>query len=118
MSPPPPNHPRDPPQLTRRGEPVWLEPYPDALLEGVVDRSHEPDARYEAREAIALAFVAGLQRVAPRQRAGLVLPHVLAVRAREGGEMLGVTEAAVHATLQRARSALESGPSVGQTELA
>jgi RNA polymerase sigma-70 factor (ECF subfamily) len=88
------------------------------LLEGVADRSHEPDARYEAREAIALAFIAGLQRLAPRQRAVLVLRDVLAFRASEVAEMLGVTEASVNATLQRARSALETSSSVGQTELA
>lgn len=116
--PPPPEQPPEPPQPTRLGEPVWLEPYPDALLEGVVDRSHEPDARYETREAIALAFVAGLQRLAPRQRAVLVLRDVLAFRASEVAEMLGVTEASVNVTLQRARSALEPGLSAAQAEQA
>jgi DNA-directed RNA polymerase specialized sigma24 family protein len=61
--PPPPEEPPEPPMPTRRPEPIWLEPYPDSLLEGVVDRSDEPDARYESREAIGLAFVAGLQRL-------------------------------------------------------
>jgi RNA polymerase sigma factor (sigma-70 family) len=71
--PPPPAEAPGPPEPTRRGEPIWLEPYPDALLEGIVDRSREPDARYETREAIGLAFVAGLQRLPPRQRAVLDL---------------------------------------------
>jgi RNA polymerase sigma-70 factor (ECF subfamily) len=96
-----------PPQPTRLAEPVWLEPYPDVLLEGVPDRSQQPDARYEAREAVGLAFVAGLQRLPPRQRAVLVLRDVLALRAAEVAAMLGVTEVSVNRTLQRARQALD-----------
>lgn len=116
--PPPPEPSPEPPQPTRLGEPVWLEPYPDALLENIVDRSPESDARYEAREAVGLAFITGLQRLRPRQRAVLVLRDVLAFRASEVADMLGVTEASVNATLQRARSALESGLPIGQRELA
>jgi RNA polymerase sigma-70 factor (TIGR02960 family) len=96
------------PHPSLRTEPLWLEPYPDALLEGVADASHQPDARYEAREAIGLAFVAGLQRLAPRKRAVLVLRDVLGFRAREVAEMLETTEASVNLTLQRARSALDA----------
>jgi RNA polymerase sigma-70 factor (ECF subfamily) len=107
-----------PPQPTRLVDPVWLEPYPDALLESVLDRSHEPEARYEAREAIGLAFVVGLQRLPPRQRAVLVLRDVLAFRASEVAEMLGVTEVSVNRTLHRARLALERGVSPAQRELA
>jgi RNA polymerase sigma-70 factor (ECF subfamily) len=72
-----------PPQPTRLSEPVWLEPYPDVLLEPAADRGQEPDARYEAREAIGLAFMFALQRLPPRQRAVLVLRDVLAFRAAE-----------------------------------
>ena len=105
-----------PPEPTRRGEPIWLEPYPDALLEGVADRSREPDARYEAREAIGLAFVAGVQRLPPRQRAVLVLRDVLGFRAAEVAETLGITEASVTSALHRARSALDAGPPVATLE--
>jgi RNA polymerase sigma factor (sigma-70 family) len=56
---------------TRRIEPVWLEPYPDALLESRPDRSPGPPARYEARESIELAFIAALQHLPPRQRGAL-----------------------------------------------
>jgi RNA polymerase sigma-70 factor (TIGR02960 family) len=58
-----------PPEPTRRGEPLWLQPYPDTLLDDVPDAAPGPEARYESREALALAFVAGLQRLPPRQRA-------------------------------------------------
>jgi RNA polymerase sigma-70 factor (TIGR02960 family) len=107
--PPPPAEAPGPPEPTRRGEPIWLEPYPDALLEGVGERSREPDARYEAREAIGLAFVAGLQRLPPRQRAVLVLRDVLGFRAAEVAETLDITEASVTSALHRARSALDAG---------
>jgi RNA polymerase sigma-70 factor (ECF subfamily) len=96
-----------PPQPTRLRDPVWLEPYPDTLLDGLVDRAPQPGARYETREAIGLAFVVALQRLPPRQRAVLVLRDVLAFRAREVAEMLGTSEVAVNRTLQRARATIE-----------
>jgi RNA polymerase sigma-70 factor (ECF subfamily) len=96
-----------PPPPTRLRESVWIEPYPDVLLEGMLDRSQEPDARYETREAIGLAFVVGLQTLPPRQRAVLVLRDVLAFRAAEVAEMLGMTEVAVNRALQRARRSLD-----------
>ncbi len=107
-----------PPQPTRLGEPVWLEPYPDVLLEGLRDRSQEPDTRYETREAIALAFVAALQRLSPRQRAVLVLRDVLAFRAAEVADILGVTQVSVNRALQRARQALERAMPPGQRDVA
>jgi RNA polymerase sigma-70 factor (TIGR02960 family) len=114
----PPDETRPPPPPTRLGESIWLEPYPDVLLEGVADRLQQPEARYETREAIGLAFVAGLQRLPPRQRAVLVLRDVLAFRAGEVAEMLGVTEVSVNRTLQRARKSLEQVARPGGRELA
>jgi RNA polymerase sigma-70 factor (ECF subfamily) len=116
--PPPPEQPPEPPPPTRQRDAIWLEPYPDSLLEAVADRSQEPDARYETREAIALAFVSGLQLLPPRQRAVLVLRDVLAFRASEVAEMLDATEVSVNRMLQRARSTVESGLLPGQRELA
>jgi RNA polymerase sigma-70 factor (ECF subfamily) len=100
----------DAPAPTRWGEPIWLQPYPDALLEGLADRAEGPDARYETKEAVGLAFVSGLQRMAPHQRAVLVLRDVLGYRAGEVAAMLDSTEASVNSALQRARAALEAAP--------
>jgi RNA polymerase sigma-70 factor (TIGR02960 family) len=96
------------PAPTRHGEPIWLEPFPDALLDGIPDDGPGPDARYEAREAIGLAFVAGLQHLPPQQRAVLVLRDVLGFRAAEVAAMLETSEASVNSLLRRARAALES----------
>lgn len=86
----------------------WLEPYPDRLLEGIADGAPGPEARYEAKEAVALAFVSGLQHLAPRQRAVLVLRDVLGFPASEVADMLAVSQASVSSALQRARSTLEA----------
>jgi RNA polymerase sigma-70 factor (ECF subfamily) len=102
-----------PPEPTRVREPVWLEPYPDVLLEGVADRVQEPDARYEQREAIGLAFMVALQRLPPRQRAVLVLRDVLGFRAAEVAHMLGTTEVAVNRLLHRARGAMDTDAAPG-----
>ncbi len=96
------------PEPTRRAEPIWLEPYPDVLIEGVPDDAPGPEARYETREAIALAFIAGLQHLPPQQRAVLVLRDVLGFHAAEAAEMLDTSEASVNGQLRRARAAFES----------
>jgi RNA polymerase sigma-70 factor (TIGR02960 family) len=93
---------------TRLGEPIWLEPYPDTLLEGIPDEAPGPEARYETKEAIALAFVVGLQHLPPQQRAVLVLRDALGFRAGEVAEMLDTTEPSVNGLLHRARGAFES----------
>jgi RNA polymerase sigma-70 factor (ECF subfamily) len=110
--------PGTPPPPTRLREPLWLEPYPDVLLEQVPDDSPLPDVRYERREAIGLAFVAGLQRLPPRQRAVLVLRDVLGFRAAEVAGMLGATEVAVNRALQRARKGLEHASPPSQRDAA
>jgi RNA polymerase sigma-70 factor (ECF subfamily) len=94
------------PAPTRRSEPTWFEPYPDALLEDLPDTSPGPEARYETREALALAFTAGLQHLPPRQRVVLVLRDVLGFRAAEVASMLQTSEISVNSILQRARAAL------------
>jgi RNA polymerase sigma-70 factor (TIGR02960 family) len=96
------------PEPTRRTEPVWLQPYPDVLLEDIPDRSPGPDARYEARESVELAFIAALQWLPPRQRAALVMRDVLGFRTAEVAEALDTGEASVKGALQRARAALDA----------
>jgi RNA polymerase sigma-70 factor (ECF subfamily) len=96
------------PEPTRRAEPIWVEPYPDILLEGIADEAPGPEARYEAKEAVALAFIVGLQHLPGRQRAVLVLRDVLGFRAGEVAEMLDTTEPSVNSLLRRARAAFES----------
>src|ERR1700683_3158514 len=94
------------PEPTRASEVVWLEPYPDILLDGLPDDSPGPDARYETRESVSLAFITVLQLLPPRQRVALVLRDVLGYRASEAAEMIEATEASVESALKRARVAL------------
>jgi RNA polymerase sigma-70 factor (ECF subfamily) len=94
------------PDPTRLGEVVWLQPYPDVLLDGFPDESPGPEARYEMSESVSLAFVTALQLLPPRQRAALVLRDVLGYRAHEAAEMLETTEASVENALKRARAAV------------
>jgi RNA polymerase sigma-70 factor (TIGR02960 family) len=98
----------DLPPPTRMSEPLWLEPYPDAMLEGLPDTAPGPEGRYEVKESIALAFVAGLQHLPPRQRAVLVLRDVLGFGAAEVAEMLDASDASVNSALQRARATLDA----------
>jgi RNA polymerase sigma-70 factor (ECF subfamily) len=96
-----------PPEPTVRGEITWLQPCPDTLLEGIRDITPGPEARYQATEAIELAFIAGLQRLPPRQAATLLLRDVLGFAPAEVASMLSTSPTAVKGTLQRARATLD-----------
>src|SRR5437870_1023160 len=97
----------EPPEPTRLGEVVWLEPYPDTLLEGATDVPLGPEARYERNESISLAFVTALQVLPPRQLAVLVLRDVLGFHANEVADMLDSTVDSANGALKRARSSLQ-----------
>jgi RNA polymerase sigma-70 factor (ECF subfamily) len=85
-----------------------LEPYPEGLLEGLLDREAEPLARHGPREAIGLAFVAALQRLAPGERAVLALCDVAGFDAGEAARMLGIEAETAQRALLRARAALDA----------
>jgi RNA polymerase sigma-70 factor (TIGR02960 family) len=104
-----PTPPFEPPEPSRRGEVTWLQPYPDAWLGQLSEQSPGPAERYEAREAVELAFVAALQRLPARQTAAVVLGDVLGFSRPETAAMLGITEIQVKGLLQRARSSLAAG---------
>jgi RNA polymerase sigma-70 factor (TIGR02960 family) len=97
----------EPPEPTRLGEVVWLQPFPDALLEGVTGGPPGPEARYEQTEAISLAFVTALQVLPPRQVAVLILRDVLGFHAGEVADMLDSTVESVNSALKRARASLQ-----------
>ncbi len=96
-----------PPVPTPRDEAVWLQPFPDAFLEGAAGRPPGPEARYEQSEAISLAFVAALQVLPPRQVAVLILRDVLGFHASEVAGMLEVTVQSANSALKRARASLQ-----------
>lgn len=93
----------DQPPAAPHFEPVWLEPFPDEWL---AEAAIGPEARYTLRESVALAFVAALQNLPPRQRAVLILSDVLDWPAREIAELLGMTAPAVNSALHRARATM------------
>jgi RNA polymerase sigma-70 factor (TIGR02960 family) len=97
----------EPPEPTRLGEVVWLEPFPDAVLEDATGGRLGPEARYEQTESISLAFVTALQVLPTRQVAVLVLRDVLGFPASEVAEMLDSTVDSVNSALKRARASLE-----------
>ncbi len=95
-------------------DPWWLEPYSDTLID---ETTPGPDARYDIRESIALAFVAGLQHLPVQQRAALVLRDVLGFSASEAAEMLDTTPASVNSALQRARTGFHPTRDPDQVQL-
>jgi RNA polymerase sigma-70 factor (ECF subfamily) len=97
----------DPPEPTSFGEVVWLEPFPDTLLEDAAGVPVGPEARYEQSESISLAFVTALQVLPPRQLAVLVLRDVLGFHATEVADMLDTTVESVTSALKRARASLQ-----------
>jgi RNA polymerase sigma-70 factor (TIGR02960 family) len=108
------------PEPATGDEPTWLEPYPDELLAGLPDATPGPEARYEARESISLAFVTALQHLSPRQRAALVLRDALGYRAAEAAEILDCSLDTVNGSLRRARAALSgllAGDALSQAPL-
>jgi RNA polymerase sigma-70 factor, ECF subfamily len=104
------NGPKTDPHHEGPGKPladtVWLEPFPDETLD-IEDGYASPDARYEQRESVELAFVAALQLLPPRQRATLIMREVLGYSAKETAESLDSTTASVNSALQRARKTIE-----------
>ena len=97
----------EPPEPTRFGEIVWLEPFPDTVLEGAINVAPGPKARYEQTESISLAFVTALQLLPPRQLAVLILRDVLGFHANEVADMLDSTLDSVNSALKRARTSLQ-----------
>jgi RNA polymerase sigma-70 factor (TIGR02960 family) len=106
----------EPPEPTRLGEVAWLEPYPDLPLADLPDEAPGPQARYEAREAISLAFITALQLLPPRQRAALILRDVLGFHTGEAAVILQVSEQSVASALKRARATLAQHLPAGQRE--
>jgi RNA polymerase sigma-70 factor (TIGR02960 family) len=102
-----------PPEPTRLGEVVWLQPYPDDLLEEVSGSQAGPEAHYEQSEAISLAFITALQVLPPRQLAVLLLRDVLGFHASEVADMLDTTVGSVTSALKRARASLGSRLTAG-----
>lgn len=103
-------HPREP---TSDGEVLWLEPFPDRLLDATA-ADERPDATLFARENIGLAFLAAIQFLPAKQRAALILCDVLDWPAKEAAELLELSVAALNSALQRARETMrERKPDLG-----
>ena len=111
-----PNKDVEPPEPSRLGEVLWLEPYPDLLLAELPDDAPGPQARYEAREAISLAFITALQLLPPRQRTALILRDVLGFHTSEAAEILQASDQSVASALKRARATLAEHLPPGQHE--
>lgn len=93
------------PRADPLNDPIWLDPYPDARLG--LEAVAGPDACYEQRESVELAFIAALHHLPPRQRAVLILRDVLGFSARETAAMLDATPVSIDSALQRARTSID-----------
>jgi RNA polymerase sigma-70 factor (TIGR02960 family) len=93
--------------VSASGEVLWLQPYPDKLLEELPDAAEGPEAAVVSKETIELAYLVAIQRLAPLQRAVLILRDVLGCSARETADVLETTAPAVNSALQRARTAMK-----------
>jgi RNA polymerase sigma-70 factor, ECF subfamily len=94
-----------PPKVAAEDVP-WLDPYPDAAFADIAATPLGPEARYEMREAVELAFVAAIQLLPPRQRAVLLLRDVLGSSAAEAAQLLEMSIASINSALQRARATI------------
>jgi RNA polymerase sigma-70 factor (ECF subfamily) len=88
------------------GEILWLQPYPDELLDELAGSEDGADAAVVDRETIELAFLVAIQHLAPLPRAVLILRDVLDCSAKETAELLETTVASVNSALQRARAGM------------
>ena len=88
-------------------EVMWLQPYPDRLLEGIPASDTEPEAVVVSKETIELAFIVAIQRLTANQRSVLILRDVLGWSAKDSAELLGTSVASVNSALQRARAGLQ-----------
>jgi RNA polymerase sigma-70 factor (TIGR02960 family) len=96
-----------PRRVSESGEVLWLQPYPDEMLEEVAGEGDDPEAAVVAKETIELAYLVAIQRLVPLQRAVLILRDVLGCSAREAAEVLETSVPAVNSALQRARAAMK-----------
>jgi RNA polymerase sigma-70 factor (TIGR02960 family) len=94
------------PRRPQAAEVPWLQPYPDALLEGIPASDDGPDAMVVAKETVELAFLVAIQHLPPRPRAVLILRDVLGWPARDTADLLETSVASVNSALQRARAGL------------
>jgi RNA polymerase sigma-70 factor (TIGR02960 family) len=104
-----------PPRPTRLNEVTWLDPYPDLLLDELIDPAPGPEAQLVAKETISLAFVTALQLLPPRQRVVLILRDVLDFPAREVAAMSGATQESVTSALKRARATMSRATATAST---
>ncbi|MEV0803291.1 RNA polymerase subunit sigma-70 [Kribbella sp. NPDC050281] len=89
------------------GEMVWLQPYPDRLLDEIAPSADQPDAVAVDRETIELTFLVALQALPPRQRAALIARDVLGWPATDTATLLETSVAAANSALQRARATMQ-----------